>query len=561
MKPNYIYLLIFGLVLNVNTIFAQPKDVISAIKEECDRNLNQLRIDKLQSPFFISYAIVESDFLNVSASFGALTSSQMFSQKMGYPTILVGNYQHNNLNFINREEHYGWYSYASRLPLGDEPVGIRTTIWQDLDSRYKKAAENYETKQAIMRQSQLKEEDLNLNDFEKREPVNIYLDPVKVNRDKSYWENYARKSSEIVKKYPEIIKSNIIIQVIDKNTYYYNTENSQYFIPTPYYQIEFSLSALTADGQEISDQLYVECTSFEQLPDLNSFIKIGEDFISYFLELRNAPLIEDSYSGPVMIEEMALAEAFQTHFFRPSLIAKRSSIVSDDAKRSNISGSGNNQELMMNKKIISRSLSVKSLTGTEYFEGKKLDGYVPVDAEAVVPDKELVLVENGVLKNMLNRRIPTKKIKGSNGHAQYEGNQTKIKTVPGNLQLLSNDTYSKEELKKKLMDAAKEEDLDYAYIVRRLRGNNIIAIYKVYVQDGREELQRGASLPDFNMKSFKRVLGAVDKNYFYNTTAFGSLVTFIVPEALLFEELEVTKNNNITFKTPFVIPQPLEAKK
>lgn len=132
---------------------------------------------------------------------------------------------------------------------------------------------------------------------------------------------------------------------------------------------------------------------------------------------------------------------------------------------------------------------------------------------------------------------------------------------PGNIQLTSRNTTSQEELKKRLLAAAKEEDLEYAYIIRRLRGNSPLALYRVYLSDGREELVRGAALPDLSIRSFKRVLGATEKEYLYNTYSYGSFVTYIIPEGLLMEELDVTRNNNITFKTPYIVPQPLAIKK
>ncbi|MDR0725533.1 MAG: hypothetical protein LBF59_05950, partial [Prevotellaceae bacterium] len=92
--------------------------------------------------------------------------------------------------------------------------------------------------------------------------------------------------------------------------------------------------------------------------------------------------------------------------------------------------------------------------------------------------------------------------------------------------------------------------------VRRYRGNTPLSIYRIYVADGREELLRGAILPDFNIRSYKRTLGASNHELIYNTHSFGHFATYIVPDALLFEELEVSRNNNITFKKPFIVPQP-----
>lgn len=558
MKTNHIFKIALVAVLlfsNSNRLFSQ--EILSAIQAECDRSLAELKIDKLQRPFYISYAIADVKMLNINATLGALQHSILNTNRIGYPTLLVGDYKQNNLNFFNPETYYGFRG-ASRLPFENNSIGIRTVIWNDMDRNYKSATESFESKLGILSQQKLTEEERNLYDFEKVDPQTILLDPIKANIDQKYWENFAKKSSEIAKGYPDIIASHVNVDVKEQMTYYYNTDGTRYAYPTTLYRISMGISALTDDGQELYDEIYIEHPTFEQLPDLKTFTEQCKEFIHYMIELKNAPLIDDSYTGPVLIEKMALAEAFQSRFFMNSLIAKRAEVLAPEMRNygRNMGGNGNNMELMMNKKVTSRSLTIKSLSGSKEYEGIKLDGYYPIDAEGVIPEKELTLVENGVLRNMLNGRSPTKKISGSNGHARFVNSQAGTRTMPGNLLLSSNDTYGGEKLKQKLIAAAVEEDLEYAYIVRRLRGDNVIAIYQIDVKTGTEKLVRGASLPDFNLRSFKRVLGASDKNFAYNTTSFGELVTYIVPEALLFEELEVTRNNNISFRQPFDLPMP-----
>jgi predicted Zn-dependent protease len=459
---------------------------------------------------------------------------------VGLSNLLVGDYDRNNSNFRQN------YSPRSVI-IENDAKGIATAVWEDLDRVYKNAAENYEAKIAVIAQQNMEEEELNLPDLDKTTPVTVIIEPPKVNADKAYWENFAIKSSEILKKYPEILNSSVNITVSDQMIYAYNTENTKLAIPDPYYGINLSLYTITSDGQELSDELYIEHGTFEQMPSLQAFIDTCEGFVKYFIELKNAPIITEAYTGPVLFEGMAVAEPLQTHFFQSTLLASRKPVGGNG---------GNNTEMMKDKKLISRSLTIKSLSGTETYNGKKLDGYYHVDAEGVVPDKELVLVENGVLKNMLNGRTPTKKFRHSNGHTRMNLNYMSPRTSPGNVLFTSNDTYSPENLKAKLLSTAKEEDLDYAYIVRRYRGNGPLSIYRIYVADGREELLRGAILPDFNIRSYKRTLGASNREFFYNTHSFGNFATYIVPDALLFEELEVSRNNNITFKKPFIVPQP-----
>ena len=545
MKTKY-YIILCLLSIQTGLLFGQSsEEVISIMKTEVDRGLS-LKIDNLQTPFFISYTLVEKEQLFARARLGAIESSNLTKERRGYPYLLVGNYERNDLNFMDMNNN-GFFS----IPLENDETGIRVPIWQGLDSRYKSSAERYEAKLTSMRQAQIKEEDLNLPDFEKVEPVYIIQQIETPKIDKGYWENYIRKASAVAKRYPEINSSSVLADITNQKIYYYNTENTRYCISKPIYTLSFSLSTLTDDGEDLTENAYLQYSSMEEIPDLEEFISTYESFIAYFLELKKAPQVEEAYTGPVMFEEMALGQAF-IQLLQPSLIARRSPIGKE---------SGNNTEIMMDKKIIARSLSVKSLTGTEFFDGQRLAGYTPVDAEGVVPDKELFLIEDGVLKNKLNRRTPTKKVPRSNGHARLPlsgmiNNNSSLSTNPGNIQLLSNEVYSYNELKQRLINAAKEEDLDYAYIVRRIRGNRVLAVYKVYTVDGREELQRGADLQYFNIRSFRRVLGATDSNFIYNISNAGSLSSIIIPRALLFEEIDITRSSNITSKKPFIIPQP-----
>jgi len=543
MKTKYKYnCLIVAFLLCVNLLSAQDNAVISAMKSEIDRNKSGLKIDKLSPPFFISYSIIDRKVLNVSATLGALSQSAESVQRIGISNLLVGDYNRNNSNYKQNP-------YPRIVCMEDDSRGIATEIWTDLDKVYKTAAENYESKVAAIAQQNLEEEELNLPDMEKTNPVTVILNPVKLNTEKAYWENYAKKSSELLKKYPEIIKSGVDINIMNHVIYTYNTEETKLVVPSTYYGLRLNIYTITEDGQELTEDMFIEHQSFEQMPSLQEYIDACENFIKNFIQQKNAPIITEAYSGPVLFEGMAVAEALETHFFHSTLIASRKP-VGDQG--------GNNTEMMKDKKLISRSLTIKSLSGTETYKNKKLDGYYVIDNEGVAPDKELVLVENGVLRNMLNGRIPTKKFRHSNGHMQMSFNSMTPQVMPGNILLSSNNACSPDELKKKLLAAAKEEDLDYAYIIRKYRGDNTMSIYRIYVADGREELLRGAVLSDFNVKSYKKVLGASNQEFFHNLFSFGRFATFIVPDGLLFEELEVTRNNNITFKKPFIVPQPKE---
>jgi predicted Zn-dependent protease len=328
-------------------------------------------------------------------------------------------------------------------------------------------------------------------------------------------------------------------------SYTYNTEGSRYATPSTFYQLKFTANTRASDGQDLTNGIFIENATFEQMPNLETFSNQCRILMENLLKLKEAPVMDDAYSGPVLFEDEAVRD-----IFRKGLLSNRLLAASKTVQPNSQGIGGNDFELMLGKKIISRSITVKSITGQEFYNGQRLNGYYPIDSEGVVPDRELTLIENGVLRNMLNGRKPTKKIQHSNGHGRFDYNSNQWRVKPGNILITSNQTFSKEELRKKLLAAAKEEDLEYAYVVKRYD-----LIYRVFVADGHEELVRGATISDeTSLKAFKRIIGTSDKE---QISSFDEIqTTMIYPDAALFEEMDITRVPNIEFKKPYIVPKP-----
>jgi len=551
-------LLITVLFPGLHYIFAQTENpVISAIQKEVDRNKAELKMEGMMSPFFISYSVVDVYTFNLSASLGKISSYSENHRRFGLPTLLVGDYHRNNLNVPGR-----MFIQQTTTSLIDNVSGIPVTIWKDLDNAYKSAVEQYKTKMAILQQQTQTKEEQDIPNFEQTKPVNIILQPLPVDFNKSYWENYLRKVSETAKQFPEILSSNVTLYTRNVMNYTYNTEGSRYAVPTIFYQLTFTANTRADDGQELTHTFWLENASLKQMPDVDTFSARCKTVMENLVNLKKAPVIDDTYCGPVLFEGRSVARIFWNEFFNNNKMSASPKSVQTgaspvyymiDGEIRTASSGGNDFESMLNKKVISRSITMKSITGQEFYKGQKLNGYYPVDAEGVAPDKELMLIDNGVLRNMLSGRKPTLKIHNSNGHTRFDFGSNNFKVMAGNILITSNQTYSNSELRKKLLAAAKEEDLEYAYIVKQYeQGNNLM--YKIYVDDGREELVRGATVSDLGIRSFKRILGASDKEQIWS---FGETqMTLIYPDALLFEELDIIKMPNIEFKKPYIVQKP-----
>ena len=546
-------------ILGLHSVFAQSANqVISAIQKEVDRNKSELKMEGMNSPFFISYSVYDVAYNYLAASKGKITSSSETKRRFGIPTLLVGDYHRNNLNLSGRN-----YTPSSTTSLINNELGIPITIWRDLDNSYKTAIEQYKVKMATIQQQSQTKEELDLPNFEQKPSVNVILPRTQLDFNKTYWENYLRKVSETANQFPEILNSSVSLNARNVMSYTYNTEGSRYAIPTVFYQLTFTANTRADDGQELTHMIWLENASFQQMPDVETFSNRCKTEMENLIKYKNAPVIDDTYCGPVLFEGGAVGRLFEQSFFANNKLAAAPKMTQSGAAQTYViingvlqqssAAGGNDFEMMLNKKVISRDLSIKSITGQEFYKGERLNGYYPIDDEGVAPDKELILIENGVLRNMLNGRKPTQKVHHSNGHTRYDFATGGYRVIAGNALITCSQTFSNDALRKRLLDAAKEEDLDYAYIVRQYE-TGVNLMYRIYVSDGREELVRGATISDLNLKTFKRILGASDKE---QIRSFGEAqITLIYPDALLFEEMDVTRVPNIEFKKPYLVAKP-----
>ena len=320
-------------------------------------------------------------------------------------------------------------------------------------------------------------------------------------------------------------------------------------------------------------------------------------------ELTQKKAISEPYSGPILFEGQAAAEVFVQKFFTNvnGLVTVRKPVVGSEQIISMAPDKvkENMLEAMLNKKVISRGITIEALPTLNSFQNTSLVGSFVADAEGVKAPDRLVLVENGVLKNLLCGRTPSLKMKQSNAHARAALSNGGIKTVtnPGVIKMTNNNkatSVEKKKLKAMLLAAAKEEDLEYAYIVRKIvsdaagikNENNIsfygmakpkvdlsktIEVYRVKVADGSEELVSFAEIQGLSTKSFKRLLATSAEMQVYNTMVMpinsdlynweyqltGTPASFILPDGLLFQELDIIKEKQGMVKNIPAVSNPL----
>jgi hypothetical protein len=125
--------------LLVFAAFAQDSDVIlRAMKDEAERS-RTLSIASLDNPYYIEYALDDVQSFSVSASLGALISTNEGRFRVPRVRVRVGSYDFDNTNYV-----FSDFSSAPRydpdpFPIDDDYSVIRRGFWLATDRAYKGA--------------------------------------------------------------------------------------------------------------------------------------------------------------------------------------------------------------------------------------------------------------------------------------------------------------------------------------------------------------------------------------------------------------------------------------
>jgi hypothetical protein len=613
----YIFAML-SILLSLQTAIAQSGEddqgaelIRKAMKDELKRSMDALALEDLERPCFLSYTISNARALSISATLGALIKSEQTPHRSHRVRVLVGDYQCNNENFMDKESgRLASLSGGGSIPIENDYAGIRRSLWKETDGQYKSAAEMLESKQSAMKQQNLSQEEEGLPDFTRTEPVRLQLDGPDFDLNKDRWEKTARELSAVFKNYHDIFTSRVAVFFYRGDAYHVNSEGTETKYPISIAALRVTAQTQADDGEPLLDHLLYYGVTPTDLPSAEQMKVEIKTMADQLVKLRQAPVFDDTYSGPLLFEDQAVAEVLAQRFFSdsPGLIASRKPIFSDMAFGLILGRMmGKSLEDKIDKKIMEDSLTVKAVPRLKEYEGQKLVGHFDVDAEGVIPPDELMLVEEGVLKTLLNGRTPTEKVRSSNGHNRYvlQFGRVDQGIGPGVIEVSTSEGSSKKGLKEQLIELAREEGLDYAIVIRKMESPNSgiekepnlsdirsmiagggrqdqvtrpIYVYRVSLDDGSEQLLRTTELNGISLNDFKKIVAVSKESQLYDTLIDKNLLGFslsniasasfipagfslmngmptslIVPDAMLFEELELKQHQRaITKKTPVV---------
>jgi TldD protein len=569
---------------------------LAALHDELQRSKDRLVLPGQQRPYFIEYRLLDLDERVISAEFGALLTSGTSRNRYMSVGVRVGNYKLDSSNFLSAEGFRGFLDSTGTVGIDRDYDSLRQDLWLATDQAYKQALDSYSNKQAALRTLANAP---TVDDFAQVPPVVMVEQRVEPDWTSRNWESEARTVSAILKNYPELYNSRVTYHLIYATTYLVSTEGTQIRTSRSLAAIEASMGTQASDGMPLHNFLTLYATRPAQLPSAEIVRQQLDTKGKELAALRTAPTVKD-YDGPMLFEARA-AGSLLAQVLAPSLSGARPPLSMNTRFEQMMQALGGRSEWMgrLGQRVLPLTVALTDDPTVQQFQGHDLIASYAVDQEGVRAQK-VALVQDGLLKELLMSRRPGPDADRSNGH----GRSTFLavpRPMTSNLFFTASNGQSPEELRKKFLDACKQNGQQFGLLVREM-DNPVIAsssqeelsdslatlasgapngdrmpllVYRVDVNDGREELVRGALISQLTVRNLRALLGiGNDSSVFYYAQsqdaetagtalgAFGSanggVPSDVIAPSLLFEEVEVRGPHGEPRRMPLVPPPPLQ---
>jgi len=518
---------------------AKGDALLESLLTELDRSKAQLKMDQVQAPYYIEYRVNDVDEYTADAAFGSIRDTDRRRVRVLRVVVRIGDYKQDS--FYNQGT-----GSASILPLDDDPVALRRQIWLLTDEAYKNAADAYAEKLAALKQ--FSADPSPVDDFAHAPVVLAVGQTVSLNVDSKQWEKTLEELTNLYRKYPEVQSVSATARFTAVNDYFVNSEGIIVRQGRSTATVNLNGSAQAADGMRLSRNPFWTEARAEDLPTHDAMIQEATKMLDSLKALREAPITEESYRGPVLFAPDA-ADDIVAGLIGGNVLGRKPQLGRPNRTTGAFATS-------YKTRVLPKFVSVADDPTLKQFQGKNLVGSYEIDSEGV-KSQQVALVGDGMLQNYLVGRQPIRDFPASNGHGRSVPGSSPQPSV-GTLIVKSAEPEPAQALKEKLMQMASEQGKPYGYRVETLApGNSPRLLYRVYAKDGHEELVRGAVFNELDVRALRNDVIALGDDPLVSNR-MGALPQTIIAPSILFDELEVKRADTTKEKLPEYPAPPLK---
>ncbi len=510
---------------------ADDDPVLQAMRAELERSMSALKLEGMAAPYYIDYHVTDMDTHAAEAAFGALRTNVRLRFRFLRVVVRIGDYKQDS--FFGQGQ--GGLDF---MPLDNDIVALRHEIWLATDSAYKAATEALTAKQAKLKQFSV---DQPVDDFAHAEPV-VSIGPMaKLDFDSQPWLKMLQDSSALYKTDPQIESFDSSLNFAAVTRYFVSSEGTVVRSGQNIYDLRIAGTTQASDGMRLDRSHGYAVTDIKELPSEEKLLADATKMLATLKELRDAPIADEEYRGPVLFSADAASTVF-SDLVGENVLGLKPELGQPARTKGAFATS-------YKSRVLPDFLSVVDDPTLASMNGRSLMGKYDVDDEGVKA-VSVSVIENGKLVNYLMGREPIRDFPASNGHGRARLPQNYPGPSLGNMIVRSSETSSPQELKKKLIEICQQRELPYGYYVETLGPQRIPRlIYKVWAKDGHEELVRGATFGDLDTRTLRNDLIAAGNDVNVENHPL-NIPHSIVNPSILFDELEVKRANANKDKLP-----------
>lgn len=511
---------------------AASDPLLDAMETELQRSRAHLKMENVPAPYYIDYRLTDTDEYNMEAAYGALRISTHVRARYIRVVVRVGDYK--------QDSYFGpGIGIVNFAPLEENRESLRWQLWDATDKAYKIASQALAAKRAMLSQYAAGQP---FDDFARATPVQSIEPLAAIDFDAKAWEKTIEKASALYRSDPKVEMLSSLARCWAVNQYFLNTEGTVTRHGYTGCFVDTTGSTQAADGMRLSDDAPYRSASPQALPGEEQVLADAAKMLARLKALREAPVVDEDYQGPVLFSPDAASEVFDSLI--GSNVLGRRPRPGDSARTTGPFASS------YKTRVLPASVSVIDDPTMATFEGTVLQGHYAFDDEGV-PAMKVPVIVNGILTNYLIGREPIQDFPQSNGHGRAGPGQPPAPSV-GVLQIESKEPLSPAQMKQKLIDICRQDNLAYGYYLAETAGVQNTSprlLYRVYVKDGREELVRGAVFNELDTRALRNDLVAVGNDPVVSNRE-GTVARTIISPSILIDEIEVKRTDQKNAKLP-----------
>jgi TldD protein len=534
---------------------SQNSPLISCLTEELDRNFAALKQKSDPAPYFLSYAVTNTESFAASASLGALQSRNAMRRRSMDVTVRVGDYELDNYRQL-RNERRQFASAVALLPIEDDFPAIRRIMWANTERTYRTAARRL---LRIRTDQEVKAQDKTPSaDFSREEPVVAAVPTPPLRYSAQEWAAKLRRWSAEFAKYPDVTNSSVMVIFERQEKQLVNTEGTRVEHGRTFARVVFTAQARAQDGMDLATTDSFEALSPDALPGDAEVAERVRAVAAQLTALLRAPVVEP-FVGPAILSGRASGVFFHEIFGHRV-----------EGHRQKDEAEGQTFTRRVGGPVLPEFLSVVFDPTMRRFGNQDLNGWYGFDDEGVAARK-VVSVDKGVLREFLMSRSPIPGFEKSNGHGRRQLGY-EVASRQSNLLVQSSNAVSDARLRELLIAELRLQNKPYGLFFQHVTGGYTttqrqglqaftvipLVVYRVYADGRPDELVRGADIVGTPLASFAKIAATSDRSEVFNGycgAESGSVPVSAISPALLVTEIEIQKKSTSQERPP-LLPRP-----